>query len=124
MAKTLIKQAEQFLQKYLFLFDPEGPHPNASVALARAVTDWMEIDEADPTEWRVRQRVMMRAAARMMEEGLLFAELSRGGVVFVRLTPEGVLVPTGWSSLPAWFAKRPDLVAWAEHKQQKEKQAG
>ena len=114
MSRTLNVRARDFSFQHLFLADP-GPHFGpASVALRELASEFCARGGCDcDGPCRRHAQAMLVGVAKMIAAGEVFAEMSSRGVVFVRLSPAGLLAPQGWSSVPVWFGSRPDLVEWA-----------
>ena len=112
---TLNMRAKAFALRELFMMEPPERFPTASVSVADLALTFCSYDGCgDDAACRKHGRAMVLGVSKMIVAGELFAEMSRGGVLFVRLSPEGVLSPLLWSSVPGWFSERPGLVKWAE----------
>ena len=81
--------------------------------LASFFCEYQDCEEEHPC--RKHAQAMMLGVSKMVVEREVLAEMSSRGVVFVRLSPKGVLSPEGWSMPPLWFYERPALVEWARN---------
>lgn len=119
MSGTLNVRAKTFIRRELFMGEPDEGFAAASRSLAVLASSFCEYDDCDRFDpdrryaCRKHARATVLGASKMVVEGDLFAELSSRGVVFVRLSPQGVLAPLGWGSVPGWLSERPALVEWA-----------
>lgn len=119
MSNTVNVRAGKFAHRLLFLAEPDEGFVAASLTareLAFAFCGYEEcsgVDMAQKTGCRLHARAMVLGLSKMLVSGDLLAELSRRGVLFVRLSPKGVLLPSTWSVAPHWFRERPALVEWA-----------
>jgi hypothetical protein len=110
-------QAREFAVRNLFLADPDEGFPTTSVAVRQLASDFCEHVKCTygPVPCRKHQQSMLIGVAKLIAGGDVFAEMSSRGVVFVRLSPAGVLALESWSSVPVWFLSKPDLVEWARN---------
>lgn len=115
MSRTLNQQARDFALRELFLAEPDGDFQSTVASLA--VIDLAERyakrrSEEGQASRRVRQ-AMVIGVSKMVADGDAYAEMSARGVMFVRLSPQGVLSPQEWTTPPDWLGERPEAVAWA-----------
>jgi len=112
----------------LFLSDPSPGYHEPSLALHELAFRFCENQHCTFADMDGRSccrkhfQAMMLGVSKMVCAGDLLVEVSKRGVVFLRLSPQGVLGPAGWKSVPPWFDQRPLLVGWARE-QLAEKQA-
>ena len=121
MARALNVLARGFALRYLFLAEPLPGYPVASLSVRELAAAFCEsrgcpglvADGELPHGCRKHVQAMLLGVSKMVAAGEAHAELSFRGVVFVRLSPAGVLLPESWSSVPKWWSERPDRVEWA-----------
>lgn len=110
-------RAAKFAHRHLFLAEPDAGFVAASLSVRTLANVQCAFDECrfleDGRGCRVHSRAMVLGVSKLLVGGEVLGELTTRGVLFVRLSPKGVLAPTEWSSLPHWFSERPDLVEWA-----------
>lgn len=117
MSSTLNMRAANFMRRTLFLADPQPGRDVASLAVNQLADEFC-LDRGCPDYFegrgcRKHAHAMLLGGAKLITAGDVLAEMSLRGVVFVRLSPAGVLEPESWTNIPAWFYERPDLVNWA-----------
>jgi hypothetical protein len=113
-------RAGAFARRELFLAVPDEGFPVASLA-ARVLADAFCRQEGCSKRRRGEEhgchmhgRIMAIGLAKLIATGEVIPELSKTGVLYVRLSPEGVLAPVEWHSLPAWWdRRRPEMMLWA-----------
>ena len=118
MSRTLNMRAKDFAHRTLFLAEPDPGFPNASMAGAVLATKFCQHEECPdempgPNSCRRHSQGMILGLSKAIAEGDVHAELSHRGVLFVRLSPAGVMAPSAWSSTPDWYRSRPELIEWA-----------
>jgi hypothetical protein len=112
MSRSLNVRAKDFALRHLFLADPDEGYMTASIAVRELARLFCESEDCNVL-CRKHAQAMLLGVSKMVVAGEVLAEVSTRGVVFVRLSPVGVLSPESWASVPDWFYLRPDLVGWA-----------
>lgn len=122
MSVTLNVRARNWAQRHLFLAEPSASATRTLVASlsVRELADGFcayeecpDLGEGPGAACRLHTRAMILGVAKMIADHEVMCEMSKRGVLFVRLSAEGVLSPLGWSTPPHWVAERPELVRWA-----------
>lgn len=117
MSSTLNVRASKFALRHLFLAEPVDNYMVASLSAAQLGWEFCSYDECEPPHetrgCRLHSNAMVLGLSKMIAVGSVLAELSNRGVLFVRLSPVGVLEPTTWTTIPGWVDQRPGLVVWA-----------
>lgn len=113
--RTLNTRARDFALRYLFLAEPDDGYPVVSMSLAGLATEFCAKDGCDSpvNACRRHSQAVVLGVAKMIADGDALAELSRRGVLFVRLSAAGVMSPMMWTHTPKWWFERPQLVQWA-----------
>jgi hypothetical protein len=117
VSSTLNLRAASFVRRTLFLAEPEGGRPTASLAVSQLAAEFCLARECERYNsdrgCRKHAHAVLLGGSKLISTGEVLAELSLRGVVFVRLSPAGVLAPESWTTIPHWWYDRPDLVQWA-----------
>jgi hypothetical protein len=117
MSGTLNTKAISFVRRTLFLADPMEGRDTASLAVSELASEFCLDRECEYHDGsracRKHAQATMLGVAKLLTAGEIFTEMSMRGVVFVRLTPNGVLAPSYWTTVPHWYYTKPDLVNWA-----------
>lgn len=129
MGTTLNVRAANFARMTLFLAEPSDrdPTPCASLSVSRLAREFCERRDCmhprmeQNAACRKHAQAMLLGVSKLIVSGELLAEMSHRGVVFVRLSVDGVLGPSEWSSWPGWFDERPSLIEWAECERRRER---
>lgn len=118
MSRTLNMRAKGFAFRALFLAEPDEGYALASMPAAQLAAMFCKYEECTAGgaghACRRHSQTTMIGLAKLIAEGNAHAELTHRGVLYVRLSPSGVMSPTHWSSQPEWFDSKPELVEWAE----------
>jgi hypothetical protein len=118
MSGTLNNKAISFVRRTLFLAEPREGSDVASLAVSQLASEFCLDRQCDYHDGsracRKHGQATMLGVAKLLTAGEVLAEMSVRGVVFVRLTPNGVMAPSYWTTVPTWFYTRPDLVNWAK----------
>lgn len=115
MARTLNTRCLDFAVRRLFLAEPDEGFVVTSLSARQLASEYCE-KEGCSRPCRKHSQAMMLGLSKGIVDGDIHAEMSLRGVVFVRLSPKGVLSPSAWSSRPNWFDDRPKLVEWARER--------
>lgn len=115
MARTLNSQALDFANRYLFLAEPNDGFVVPSVSVREVASAWCEAQGCG-SPCRLHSQAMMVGVSKAIVTGDIHAEVSFRGVVFVRLSPAGVMQFGDRESPPDFWFERPELVEWAERK--------
>jgi hypothetical protein len=115
---TLNVKAMNFIRQFLFLAEPEPNRLTASIAVSQLADEFCKhrvcsAGAMDSRACRKHSHAVLLGGAKLIASGEVLAEMSSRGVVFVRLSPTGVLAPLEWASIPHWWHLRPELVKWA-----------
>lgn len=113
-------QAMLLVRRELILADPAERGtlgPAASLKASRLADAWCADDSCpDMTNGlacRRHRSTFMLGVSKLIAGHEVSGDLSRSGVLYLRITPTGVVTPLTWGRPPHWFeGVRPELLLW------------